>query len=121
MPEFDDDFAAYAVAAAREYCRVTGYKISTVGMRSVGDAAFFTKLADGNYGASLARFKKAVQYLIRNWPEGAVRPARPPWPFIWPTGETNGTPTRVEEQKHQAKGKRRHKARREENGRFSRV
>ena len=70
----------YLIALVDEYCRVTGYKASTVGMRSLSSGTFFDGVRGGT-PFTLARFDAAVTWFAANWPAGARWPRPPSWPY----------------------------------------
>ena len=116
MRTMSDILCTFAVDAAREFCRATGLKLSTVSMRAVGNANFFEGMAERRQGTFIT-YDRAINYLMDNWPEGAVWPSTPPWPYRRPAqGVANGKTEGKQEQI-----KRQRKTKREENGRFSRV
>lgn len=84
----DKALGGYLLALAGEYCRVTGYAPSTVGMRAISQGGFFNAIKDGRR-INLAQFDRLMAYFAANWPEGAVWPRPPGWPFPPPVPRPN--------------------------------
>jgi hypothetical protein len=73
---------AFILAVAEEYRRVSGYKLSSVGIYALKDATYFQELAKGvRTRTSLEQIDKAMAWFTANWPPGAQMPPPPPWPY----------------------------------------
>src|ERR1700687_1713675 len=101
----DKALGGYLLALAAEYCRVTGYKASTVSLRAVSDGQFFDAVKRGRQ-FTLARFDALVGYFSANWPPEPKCPPPPPWPCPPPapieTAPTNQKPRRKPSRKKAA-------------------
>jgi hypothetical protein len=82
----------YALAVAARFASSSGFKLSTIGMKAIGDGRFFGRLEAGDYSSyTLGRLDEAMAWMHGRWPDGADWPKAPAWPYQGPKRRsTNG-------------------------------